>query len=287
MANPNLKQFLDNLLEEIPARERRDSDPVSLVWKTPDEEREVAGIIASSIAYGQVELVIRAARQILEACDYQPRRFALASSDHDLRNAFDGFVYRMTRGEDVADLFAGIRTALREHGSIENAYVAGREAHQDPVQSHVLAASRLVQTLRAGRIRPGLARGFQYLLPDPALGSTTKRLHLYFRWMARSSGSIDLGLWDSLEPRDLVMPLDTHTSRICRYLGLTDRKSNDLKAALEITRALRSMDPDDPLRYDFAICHLGISGRCIHEWSPEHCPACPIFQMCSISAEHR
>jgi endonuclease III len=83
------------------------------------------------------------------------------------------------------------------------------------------------------------------------------------------------------------MPLDTHTSRICRYLGLTARKSNDLKTVVEVTDSLRELDPEDPLRYDFAICHLGMSKQCIHRWSPDHCPTCPIEPVCQIAAEAR
>jgi uncharacterized protein (TIGR02757 family) len=78
------------------------------------------------------------------------------------------------------------------------------------------------------------------------------------------------------------MPLDTHTSRICRYIGLTDRKSVDGKTARQVTDALRELDPDDPIKYDFAICHLGISESCIHERSEEHCPDCPLESICRL-----
>jgi uncharacterized protein (TIGR02757 family) len=131
-------------------------------------------------------------------------------------------------------------------------------------------------------LRRDEARGFRYLLPDPADGSTTKRLHMFFRWVSRPADGIDLGLWESARPADLIMPLDTHTSRICRYIGLTTRASTDLKAAQQVTAALAVMRPEDPLYFDFAIAHLGISKRCIHRRSPDHCPGCPLDSVCGL-----
>jgi uncharacterized protein (TIGR02757 family) len=194
----------------------------------------------------------------------------------DLRAELRDFVYRMTRGEDVVDLLAGIHAVRDEYGSLEQAYASA------PADDHLGRASHFVGELRAGRARDEFTRGLRYLLPDPADGSATKRLHLFFRWMGRGPDGIDLGLWSSLDPADLVMPLDTHTSRLCRYIGLTDRKSADLKAALEVTESLRMMDLDDPLKYDFPLCHLGISGGCIHRRSEEHCPTCPIESVCTL-----
>lgn len=277
----NLKPFLENLLEEIDLFARRDADPVELVWKAPEGEREATALLVSALAYGQVAVLKSAATDLLERCEWHPRRFALAATDEELEEAFAGFVYRMTRGLDVADFFAGLRGVLERHQTLEEAYLDLRNKEKGR-SAHLRAASRLVQTIRNGRIRTEEARGLRYMLPDPALGSTTKRLHLFFRWMVRGPDEVDLGLWTHVSESDLVMPLDTHTSRICRYLGLTERKSQDLKAAIEVTESLARFDAFDPLRYDFAICHLGISKKCIHKRSDEHCPFCPIEQICQL-----
>ncbi len=280
-ARENLEPFLENLLEEIDLDERRKADPVSLVWRAEASQREVAALLISGLAYGQVAVLKEAAVRILDLVNWRPRDFAIHSTDDERAEVFEGFVYRMTRGPDVADLFAGMGSLLAEYGTLEDAYLEARGDARGQ-EGHLEAASALVSEIRARRDRQELARGFKYLLPDPALGSTTKRLHLFFRWMVRGPDPVDLGIWSRVDPADLVMPLDTHTSRICRYLGLTQRKSQDVKAALEVTESLSAFDADDPLRYDFAICHLGISGQCIHRRSDEHCPFCPIEPVCQL-----
>ncbi len=268
-----LRGFLDALVHEIDVRDRIDSDPVGLVrpFARP-EDREVAALLASTLAYGRVSLVRRAIRETLDRLDDLP----FDALQRLTPRTFDGFVYRMTRGDDLYDLLVGVRGAIEEFGSLESCYAAGAG------DQHLDRASSFVQTIRARRARPDVSRGLQYLLPDPADGSATKRLHMFFRWVARDDDGVDLGLWNSLPASELVMPLDTHTSRICRYLGLTDRKAADGIAARQVTESLRSLRPEDPLLYDFALAHLGISGRCIHRRSEEHCPGCPIEGACRL-----
>lgn len=291
-----LKPFLEALLEGCDHLARRDADPVGLVWGfDAPEDREVAALIVSALAYGRVEVLRRAAADALSRMGPSPADFARTASAEALREAFGGFVYRMTRGEDLADLVAGIGASLRAHGSIEAAYAnadvdvsvddgIGDVGTGDGAAEveHLARTSALVQVIRAGRLRHDLARGVRYLLPDPLDGSTAKRLHLFLRWMVRGPDGVDLGLWSSVAASALVMPLDTHTSRLCRYLGLTERRSNDLRAAREVSASLRLLDPLDPLRFDFALCHLGISGGCVHRRSEEHCPGCPIEPVCGL-----
>lgn len=272
-----LTYFLNDLITEFDSLERRAHDPVDLVWNySAPEDQEVVALLTSCLAYGRVELLKRATSQILANLGPRPSQF-LREVDHaDLPVLLESFVYRMSRGADVADLLAGISHQLKTHGSLENAYLQSHAA------THLGRASDFVQAIRAGRIRPNVERGLRYLLPDPADGSTCKRLHLFFRWVARGPDTIDLGIWQSLKPADLMMPLDTHTSRLCRYIGLTSRSSVDGKMAEEVTNSLRQLDPIDPLRFDFALCHLGISRRCIHRRSPDHCPGCPIEAICTL-----
>lgn len=256
---------------------RRSHDPVELVWEYDSRhDREVVGLLAAAMAYGQVAVLKAAVREVLEMLGPNPSTFIMEGDLEALAPPLEDFVYRMTRGEDVLDLLFGVRSVLRLHGTLENCYLAGPE-------DHIGRMSYLIQAIRAGRRRTEFARGFRYLLTDPADGSTAKRMHLFTRWMVRGPDPIDLGIWTSVSPDVLVMPLDTHTSRICRYLGMTERRSNDLKTALEVTDTLRALDPDDPLRFDFAICHLGMSKSCVHRWSEEHCPDCPIEPVCRIA----
>ncbi|MFU8802767.1 MAG: TIGR02757 family protein [Bradymonadaceae bacterium] len=272
-----IKPFLETLLVSCDGEARRAVDPVGFVWDYDDPaDREVVALISSCLAYGRVDLLRNAIAQVLAPIGPSPATFLQESSREELSTLHSSFVYRMTRGPDIADLLAGIAKVLHDHGSLEAGYAHGYD------DDHLHAASAFVRALRAGRLREELQRGFAYLLPDPAAGSACKRLHLFFRWVVRGPDEVDAGLWERPAPSELRMPLDTHTSRLCRYIGLTARKTADGRAVEEVTQALSRLDPDDPLRYDFALCHLGISGRCIHRRSPLHCPGCPIEHICTL-----
>lgn len=268
----HLGSFLDELVAQTDHLARRESDPIGLVhrYQAP-EDREVAALIASCLAYGRVDLLRRAVATVFDVLGDHP---ALAVTE--LRaDILEDFVYRMTRGPDLYDLFTAVARVRADWGSLEACYADGDGTHLE-------RAIRLVERLHERRHRRELARGFRYLLPNPADGSTTKRLHMFFRWMVRGPDEVDFGQWTAVTPAELIMPLDTHTSRLCRYLGLTSRKATDLRTAIEVTDALRALRPDDPLVYDFALAHLGISGSCIHRRSEEHCPGCPIEAVCGL-----
>lgn len=274
----SLRQQLDELSEKIDAATHRKNDPVSLPWSFAHEaDQELAALVAASVAYGRVALVRDAGKRIMEPLGAAPMETLLALDPEELVEIYQGYVYRMTRAEDVVDMLCGIREMVSRHGSLYEGYLA------QPGETHLERASGFIQALRAGRLRSECARGLKYLLTDPADGSTAKRMHLFFRWVARPADAIDLGLWEDVSAADLIMPLDTHTSRLGRYLGLCSRKATDLKTAIEVTESLKRLDPDDPLRFDFPLCHLGISKGCIHERSEEHCPSCPLEELCLMS----
>ncbi|MDH5492620.1 MAG: DUF2400 domain-containing protein, partial [Myxococcales bacterium] len=144
-----------------------------------------------------------------------------------------------------------------------------------------------------GELREGLAgfadalrgpdpgRGLKHLISDPRAGSACKRSLLYLRWMIRPADGVDLGLWP-LSPSILLIPLDTHLLRIGHHLRLTDRRDASWRTAEEITASLRQLDPHDPVRYDFALCHLGISGSCPSRRVPSLCAACVLREACRL-----
>ncbi len=271
-----LKPFLESLIRSCDPEEV-DNDPVGLVRDYDSkDDRELVALLASSLAYGQVSQIRKSVRAALEPFGSAPSQKLASMEPSEIISLLDGWYYRMTRVEDLVDLFVAVARIRAKFGSLEKAYLSTSG-------THVERASAWVTSLRAHRHHDELSRGFKYLVADPGLGGVTKRLHLFFRWMIRLEDGIDLGLWTEVAPSVLVMPLDTHTARICRYLGLTDRKANDLRAATEITDSLRLLDESDPLRYDFAICHLGISKGCVHRRTPEHCPSCPIDTVCKLA----
>ena len=275
-----LKEKLEELAIHIDAKTHRKNDPVSLVWSYQEpQDQELAALVAASVAYGQVALVRDAGKRIMQPLGPSPMETLQSLSNDDLYAIYNDYVYRMTRGEDVVDMLCGIRDMVKEFGSLKEGYLAQQG------ETHLEKASGWIQDLRSRRVRKECARGLKYLLTDPLDGSAAKRMHLFFRWMGRPQDDIDPGLWEELDPRDLLMPLDTHTSRMCRYLGLCTRKSADLKTAKEVSDNLKLLDPEDPLRFDFPLCHLGISKGCIHTWSKEHCPDCPLNGICTLSIE--
>jgi uncharacterized protein (TIGR02757 family) len=186
---------------------------------------------------------------------------------HELRASYRGFRHRWTTGRDVADLLWRVAQALRDHGSLHELFLRGYEPADRNIGS---ALTRFVDALLeydgrpvAGRTAGSPGKGVRYLLSRPADGSACKRLNLFLRWVVRPDDGLDLGLWSEITTGQLVIPLDTHSSRVSRALGLTRRATIDWRAAEEVTDALRRYDPADPVRYDFALCHVSMSG----DWS--------------------
>jgi len=134
----------------------------------------------------------------------------------------------------------------------------------------------------ARRLGLEVTRSFKTFLPKPSSGSACKRWNMFLRWMVRAEDGIDLGVW-SLPASSLVLPLDTHTHRISQYVGLTTRKQANWRTAVEITTRLRQLDADDPVRFDFALAHLGISGGCRRRYRAEICSTCALLPVCRFA----
>jgi uncharacterized protein (TIGR02757 family) len=169
-----------------------------------------------------------------------------------------------------------------EAGSLERFFLAGDDPRSPDIGAALGSFSARAVEL-ASRMDPRQASlaGFRYLFPSPAGGSACKRLCMLLRWLCRPDDGIDLGLWRGVSPARLVLPLDTHTARIARLLGLSARRSPDWKMALEVTTSLRRLDPGDPVRFDFALAHLGISEGCSGK-KGEVCIPCPVAGMCRV-----
>ena len=182
----------------------------------------------------------------------RPTECLREASPESLERVFAGFRHRFARGHELARLLLGLKRLIERHGSLGACFASHLKAADETVAP---ALGPFVREFRAA------ADGLEsHLLPDPSRGSACKRLNLFLRWMVRRD-EIDPGGWDGVSPARLIVPLDVHMHRICGSLGLTKRAAADLRAALEITAAFRAFDPDDPVRYDFAISHLGIRGE--------------------------
>ena len=271
-----LKARLDALVKAYgPAH--LSGDPLSLVRPYQDpRDREVAGLIASALAFGNVKQVLRSVKLVLAALGERPSR---GLAHPGLAARLEGFRHRWVGEEEVLLYLHVLHRILEQSGSVEKFFASGWNP-EGGLRAAVSSFSQRARAL-AGGPEP-LGRSFLHLLPDPATGCAAKRPCLFLRWMVRPDDGLDLGVWTCLLPADLVIPLDTHVLRISRYIGLTERKTAGWATAEEITRSLRSLDPGDPVAYDFALAQLGISRDCLHRRVPERCGACPLEEICRL-----
>ena len=241
-------------------------DPLELVLRYRDpRDQEVAGLIAAAFAYGRADIIVANVGRVLDRM--QPSPFAyLANFDRDRAAAdFAGFSHRFHKTPELVGLFDRIAKAIAIHGSLGELF---RCCYCDEDDDIGPSLTRFVEAL-----------GPDYLLTSPADGSACKRMNLFLRWMVRRTAP-DLGIWGFVDPAKLVVPLDTHVHRIATFLGLNNRKTGDWKAAREITDRLAKLDRADPIRYDFAICRLGILDLCSRKRRKENCDVCQLRDVC-------
>ena len=257
---------------------RRDRDPVRFAHRFVDPaEVELAALVASSLAFGNVTTILAKGDELFERIG--PGLAERASDRRFLRRRLSGFVHRLYRGDDLAALLVGARQVQLASGSL-GAFVASAYREEGSLRS---AGSALVREIRrAGDFGSGGQgrSGDAHLLPDPAGPSAAKRLQLFFRWMVRPADGVDLGLWRAIPPAALTIPLDVHIHRLARNLGLTARNDVSFRTAEEITRGLARIDPLDPVRFDFALCHLGMVGGCLSRRDEIACFGCGVRSVC-------
>jgi uncharacterized protein (TIGR02757 family) len=283
----SLKYHLDQFIDNFPREKHLANDPVQFVHRYDDRrDREVVGLIASAFAYGNVKSVLRTVERALQFLGPRPSQ-VIAGFDpaRDIRSV-RGFYHRFNTSRDLAVLFWIIRRTLEEYGSLESAFASGLSSLDADITKALDGFCAILLGFGHERLYPRneLKRriGVRFLFPSPSEGSACKRLNLYLRWMVRPEDGIDCGVWTGVSPRQLIIPLDTHIARISSYIGLTAMKSPGWAMAQDITRHLRRLHADDPLRYDFALCHLGIAGDCPRKRNLEKCACCPIVAVCKL-----
>ena len=224
-------------------------DPLEFLYGYTDAgDREIAGLIASSFAYGRVKQILAKTGFVLERME-QPRDFVLKTGAGTLEKLFGGFKHRLVTGEELIFFLGRIRKVLEKYGSLNECFLAGSKKDDDTVLPAL--------TDFVGALCPAGIRTRTTLLSRPEKGSACKRLNLFLRWMIRKD-DVDPGGWEGVSPGKLIVPLDTHLHSLSMALGLTGRKQADMRAAIEITRAFREVSPADPVRYDFTLTRPGI-----------------------------
>jgi uncharacterized protein (TIGR02757 family) len=244
---------------------------------------EVSALLAAALAYGRVDLFKPKVDGLLRHMGPSPAAFVRALDVAGASRLLAGFVYRFNVGTDVAVLLLGMGRALREHGSLESLFIQGLEARGTWHGALDAFTSALRDVpMEALREALGPERGLHHLLPSPMGTGAAKRLNLFLRWMVRGPDGVHLGLWRRVRPSRLLIPLDTHIGRISRHLGLTRRKDLSWRTAEEVTESLRLLDAEDPVRFDFALCHYGMSGVCPTCPVPENCARCLLLPACAV-----
>jgi uncharacterized protein (TIGR02757 family) len=258
-----MKPALDRLYESFNVPDSA-TDPIQIVRQYDRlEDREVVAFVAAGLAFGRVASVMASIRAVCSVMGPSPAMFVRAFDPARDGRGLRPLVHRWTRGRDFVALLWILRRMLDDHGSLEKSFAAGlapEDLDVGPALESFSARARAVPVGPAyGRVprRPGVF----YFFARPSTGAACKRLNLFLRWMVRRD-AIDPGGWTLVAPRQLVVPLDTHTIRTGQCLGLTRRATPGWLMAAEITASLRRIDPDDPVRYDFALCHLSMMGGC-------------------------
>ena len=257
-----LKAALDRAYAEYDAR-WIEPDPVQFVWRYDrPEDREVAGLIASSLAYGNIRQIKKSVERVLGILGDRPARAIDALDAGSARRALDGFKHRFNDAVDATSLLVFIREMRRRSGSIERFFApeGGIADLRPALSSFVRRALALPHDGLYGRRPLPAEAGVRFFFPSPDDGSACKRLCLYLRWMVRAD-TVDPGGWTRVPRSALLIPLDAHIINIGRSARLTRRVSPGWKMAEDITATLRACDPTDPVKYDFALHRMGLFKR--------------------------
>lgn len=257
-----LKSRLDELYDSFNV-ELSATDPIHLVRRfRRDEDREVAGFCAAALAFGRVASVLQSIERLYGVMGDAPAAFVRHFDPARDGRALLPFVHRWTRGADLVALLWILKHMLAR-GSIEQFFLDGDRAGSEDVSGALesFSSRALAIDLRPAYGRVPARPGACYFFPRPSKGSGCKRLNLYLRWMVRHD-AIDFGIWRRVSPARLIVPLDTHVIRVGRCLGLTRHRSPGWRMAADITASLRALDADDPVKYDFSMCHLGMMDAC-------------------------
>jgi uncharacterized protein (TIGR02757 family) len=247
----DLFDFLEEKADEYNRPLFIELDPISIPHLfTKKEDIEIAGFLTASIAWGQRQSIIKNAQRLVGGMGHRPYEFVMQASGRELE-AFRSFVHRTFNGTDCMFFLQSLRNVYEKHGGLEKVFVEGLQSGGDMSQ----AISRFKKIFFE---MPHPARSQKHVA-DPLKGSSAKRLNMYLRWMVRKDKRrVDFGIWDRISPSALYCPLDLHSGRVARKLGLLEGKQNNWKAVQTLTSRLRNFDPADPVKYDFALFGLGI-----------------------------
>jgi uncharacterized protein (TIGR02757 family) len=252
MKRKALKLFLDEMYDRYNRPDFIESDPISIPRRfEKKQDIEISGFLAATIAWGQRPTIIRNANKLMQWMDESPYDFVLQHRKKDLK-PFESFVHRTFNSTDCLYFIRALKNLYSKHNSLEEAFTNGHpwdKPHAGEAIGHF--RRQFFELPHPLRTRKHLS--------DPAEGSAAKRMNMFLRWMVRKDKrKVDFGLWKTIPASALLCPLDVHSGNVARKLGLLTRKQNDWKAVQELTASLALLDPEDPVKYDFALFGLGV-----------------------------
>jgi len=234
-------------------------DPLQFPHIYKDEKDiEVMAFISSVFAYGTVAQIINTLNKIVGIMNNQPHKFIINADMRNLKDKLEGMKHRFYNENDIRFFFLALKKVYEKHGSLKNLFLRGYREKEPNLKSSISAFSKeMLNTTNSVNNLKELSNGLKFMFPLPEKGSACKRMNLFLRWMVRKD-ELDFGLWNEIPAGKLIIPVDTHIAKIARNLKLTSRKVVSWKMAEEITENLKKYDPDDPVKYDFALCHIGM-----------------------------
>jgi len=245
-----LKDFLEEKFHEFHKMDFVKDDPISIPHQFHSKEDiEISAFLTSILSWGRRATIIQKANLLMEIMENSPYDFVMNFRDKDLKKA-SSFVHRTFNGDDLIAFMHALRHVYANLGGLEQAFYQEDQIAMDVrisnFKKHFFAVPHLSRT--------------QKHISDPAKGSTAKRILMFLRWMVRKSvKGVDFGLWNKISASELLLPLDVHTARVSRKLKMLHRKQNDWKAVVEVSELLKSFDPEDPIKYDYALFGLGVN----------------------------
>jgi len=251
----NLKEYLNEKAEIYEAPGFIENDPIQIPHLfTKKEDIEIAGFLTSVIAWGQRKTIIKNATRLMQWMDDSPYEFMIGHQAEDLKK-FQKFVHRTFNSDDLLYFIYRLSSIYRQERGLEKLFSDQFSQSNGDMKSAIAGFKTSFFELEH------LPRTQKHL-PNPLKNSAAKRFNMFLRWMVRSDNKgVDFGLWKSINPAQLYLPLDVHTGNVARKLGLLKRNQNDWKALEELMGILRKFDPDDPVKYDFALFGMGVSGE--------------------------
>lgn len=252
MTKSELKSFLDEKVLQYNTLDFIESDPVQIPHLfSQKEDIEISGFLSATIAWGNRKMIIKNGHKMMDLMGNSPYDFVLSHTDNQLES-LQSFVHRTFNGHDFVCFIKGLQHIYTNHGGLEAVFSKNQEANS--MQKSISEFKKLffeTSSIQQNRSHKHIS--------DPMNGSAAKRINMYLRWMCRQDNKgVDLSIWKSISPSLLSCPLDVHSGNVARKLGLLTRKQNDGKALLELDTALRLLDPNDPVKYDFALFGLGV-----------------------------